>query len=75
MLKKMVDGKEVICSAEEEAAIRAEWAANDAKKALEDAEEADKRQRKAKAKDLLKNKGKGPVTRAEFDALLDALDL
>jgi hypothetical protein len=29
MLKKMVDGKEVICSAEEEASIRAEWAAND----------------------------------------------
>jgi len=75
MLKKMVDGKEVICSAEEEAEIRAEWAENEAKKSLEDAEEADKKQRKANAKAALKKKGSGQVTRAEFDALLDALDL
>lgn len=31
MLTKMVNGKEVVCSAEEEAEIRAEWAANAAK--------------------------------------------
>jgi hypothetical protein len=29
MLTKIVNGKQEICSAEEEAAIRAEWAAND----------------------------------------------
>ena len=37
MLKKMVNGVEVECSAEEEAEIRAEWAANDVKKALYEA--------------------------------------
>jgi hypothetical protein len=30
-LKKMIDGVEVECNPEEEAAIRAEWAANEAK--------------------------------------------
>lgn len=30
MLTKMVNGVEVICSAEEEASILAQWAANDA---------------------------------------------
>ena len=33
MLKKVVDGVEVICSQEEEAAIKAEWEANAAKPA------------------------------------------
>lgn len=33
MLKKMVDGKEVICSAEEEARILAHWAENKKKTA------------------------------------------
>ena len=32
MLKKMVNGIEVVCSAEEEAEIRAEWAANEVAK-------------------------------------------
>lgn len=35
MLTKMVNGKECICTPEEEAEIRAEWEAND-KKAIED---------------------------------------
>ena len=30
MLTKIVNGEEVICSADEEAEIRAEWAKNDA---------------------------------------------
>lgn len=34
MLKKVVDGIEVECSAEEEAAIRAEWAENDEQQRL-----------------------------------------
>jgi hypothetical protein len=41
MLKKMVDGVEVTCSPEEEAQIRTEWAANDAKRLA--TEYADKR--------------------------------
>jgi hypothetical protein len=31
MLKKVVDGKEIVCSPDEEAAILAEWAANAAR--------------------------------------------
>jgi len=34
MLTRMVDGKEVVLSEEEESAVRAEWAANEAKSSV-----------------------------------------
>jgi hypothetical protein len=39
-LTKMVDGREVVCSPEEESSIRAEWEANDLKAAIERADAA-----------------------------------
>ena len=40
MLKKMVDGVEVVCSAEEEAEIIAEWAENDRPRTAEEIDAA-----------------------------------
>lgn len=53
MLKKMVDGKEIICTPQEEAEIRAEWAETDAKRAQYLATEFYKDQRKKEYPDTV----------------------
>ena len=47
MLTKMVDGKEVVCTPEEEAAIRAEWAENDIEREVSNAAAKAKADKKA----------------------------
>lgn len=64
MLTKKVNGIDVVMSAEEEAAVRAEWAANDAKKAEYEAKQAYKDKRKAEY----------PDAQDLFNALWDAMD-
>lgn len=47
MLTKTVDGKEVVCTPEEEAAIRAEWAENDIEREVSNAAAKAKADKKA----------------------------
>jgi hypothetical protein len=53
MLNKMVDGKEVVCSAEEEASIRTAWAANDASKALTKSKAESRKELQSKFGDMV----------------------
>jgi len=64
MLTKKVDGKDVVMSAEEEAQVRAEWAANDQKRADYEAKEAYKDKRIAEY----------PSVQDQLNALWSAMD-
>jgi hypothetical protein len=66
MLKNVVDGREIVLSAEEEARVRAEWAAEDARQAEERAKPAPLTPFQRLVVRLI---AKGVLTQAEADAL------
>ncbi len=71
MLTKSTSEGRRDCTPEEEADIRAGWAEFEAGRPAKIAKE----NKIAAAKTLLKSRPAGVVTRAEFNALLDILDL
>lgn len=72
-MTKMVDGKEIICSPEEEARIRAEWAKNDAEMITARKKADEKKQSVENIKQSIINNPSGVIKNSDLKVLLEAL--